>query len=178
MAFTYKGQQMRKWVPLALIGGVVLTIILALVAVAKARPVPREYYAEKPITQTVPGASGTPTTVVVKQQPDHGWFYYYMMYSLLNQQVQPTYHVPAPRVTYTAPASYGGSSSPSHVSRPSSSWPSTTSTPYRSGGGFSSSPAPARSSGSYRSSGGFSSRPSSPSRPSSSRSSGGFSKRQ
>jgi hypothetical protein len=111
-------------------------------------------------------------------QPDHSWLYYYMMYSLLDRQVQPTYHVYNPPPVYRAPV-YTPRPVQPQTSSPSRSWfsssprPSTAS-PYRSGGGFSARPSKP-SSGSYRSGGGFSAPRSSGG--SSFRSSGGFSSR-
>ena len=194
MAFTYRGQQMRKWVPLTMLALGVAFVALLVVIIARHKPVPQEYYAERQL----PGPNGT----VVVREPDHSWLYYYLLMQM-NRPVQPTYttrpYVPPPRPTHVPPAttsystpapnrssggfSGGASSQPSNrssggfSSSPSRSYSSPSSSSSRSTGGFSSSPSKSYSSpsgSSNRSSGGFSS--SRPSSSSSSRSSGGFSK--
>lgn len=160
----------------------VTVVVAALLLLSACSRQPRQ--AEAPWGQGYETQSGY-------MQPDHGWFYYWMLYHVLWSNPQPTYHVyvvppgmpptyrpwtptyrattsaAAPRATVTSPRTSGGFSAPSPAS------PSP-----RNSGGFSrpsASPSP-----SPRSSGGFSSRPSSSPRssPSSSpRSSGGFGKR-
>lgn len=140
--------------PLAwyLICGVLLIAVFSLVVASCQRPVPREYYTSAP---QAPG-----TTMVM--QPDHSWFYYWMIMNM-GRTAQPTFHIyhapPVPTRSgqtpiYNVPS---GQSRPSYVSP-------------RSSGGFS---AP-RPSVSPRSTGGFSS----PRSYSSPRSSGGFSGRR
>ncbi len=169
MAFTYRGQQMRKWVPLTLLTLGVAFVALLVVVIVRHKPVPAEYYAERPYTQ--------PNGTVVVQQPDHSWLYYYLMMQM-NRPVQPTYSVPAPnRVVYRTPSTTYSQPSTPAPNRSSGGFGSTPSPSNRTSGGFSSSPSRSYSSpSSNRTSGGFSSSPSrSYSSPSSSRSSGGFS---
>ena len=186
--YTFRGQQMRRWVPFTVIGLLGVLVILSIIVMVRHKPVPREYYAEKPIQQ----ANGT----VVIQQPDHGWAYYWLM-AQANRPVRPTYHVyvPPPPRTYvqpiasstppsstpaTSPRDTGGFSRPptrtptaSQILRSTGGFskPTSTSTSPRNTGGFSSTKP--TSSASPRNSGGFS-KSATPS--SSPRSSGGFSK--
>lgn len=144
-----------------------LIVVLAIVAigVVACRPQP-QYYAERPWGQGYETQQGY-------MQPDHGWFYYWMLYHTF-QNPQPTYHV------YQAPIGYPPAYRPWHgqaprvyVTPPSILPPSPTT---RSSGGFSQSATPAAPPTTTRSSGGFSgfSRPATTSPPAT-RSSGGFS---
>ncbi len=124
-------------------------------------------------------------------QPDHGWFYYYMMNRMFWQDTRPSYHIYAP------PAGYAPTYRPWYhddvryrVSTPA---PPSAATPARTSGGFvPASSVPTRRSGGFapapqvptRTSGGFAPAPSAktaqtPSRPAQAaptRTSGGFSR--
>lgn len=133
------------------------------------------------------------------QQPDHSYFYYWMMYNVLLSNPQPTYHVYLPPQGY--PVTYRpwqpAPRQPTYAIPPTTYRPLAPNSP-RSTGGFSSSPTPPppppaftspRTSGGFspprpasappsspRSSGGFST-PRPPSAPTAPRTSGGFSKK-
>lgn len=176
----------------------VIIVILASGVSCRRQP----QYAERPWGQ------GYDTPQGQYMEPDHGWFYYWMMSRVLMQSTQPTYHVYLPPPGYPVyyrpwqSRDYYRDTSGRFVQRPTPVAPRPdprrdggftprTSPDPRSSGGFAKPAPPAanpRSSGGFtrpappaanpRSSGGFS-RPSSSPKPSSSpRSSGGFSKKK
>lgn len=157
-----KAGQYLLWV----IGGVIVVLMCGmLISACMRRPVRQQ--AERPYSQGYETPQGY-------MQPDHSALYYWMMYSLLRQDVTPTYTI------YVPPPGYAPTYRPWHPD-PIRTAPTTTMpAPTRTSGGFSSTPAkPATPTASpanppTRTSGGFSSTPAKPSPPPS-RTSGGFS---